>query len=127
MKKMVDVNHTCCHEELIQEHSLLIAKLDEKSKYKEQSIMEIKDELKTMNAKIDAINNNVNKLILNSETQDTEIENRIKNLETKIEVYEKFFQTMKEDQEKRSTRQIAIFAVMVTIIGIIVGAVVKFI
>jgi len=124
---MVDVNHTCCHEELIQEHSLLIAKLDEKSKYKEQSIMEIKDELKTMNAKIDAINNNVNKLILNSETQDTEIENRIKNLETKIEVYEKFFQTMKEDQEKRSTRQIAIFAVMVTIIGIIVGAVVKFI
>lgn len=124
---MVDVNHTCCHEELIQEHSLLIAKLDEKSKYKEQSIMEIKDELKTMNAKIDAINNNVNKLILNSETQDTEIENRIKNLETKIDVYEKFFQTMKEDQEKRSTRQIAIFAVMVTIIGIIVGAVVKFI
>ena len=127
MKKMVDVNHTCCHEELIQEHSLLIAKLDEKSKYKEQSIMEIKDELKTMNAKIDAINNNVNKLILNSETQDTEIENRIKNLETKIEVYEKFFQTLKDDQEKRSTRQIAIFAVMVTIIGIIVGAVVKFI
>lgn len=127
MKKMVDVNHTCCHEELIQEHSLLIAKLDEKSKYKEQSIMEIKDELKTMNAKIDAINSNVNKLILNSETQDTEIENRIKNLETKIEVYEKFFQTMKEDQEKRSTRQIAIFTVMVTIIGIIVGAVVKFI
>lgn len=124
---MVDVNHTCCHEELIQEHSLLIAKLDEKSKYKEQSIMEIKDELKTMNAKIDAINNNVNKLILNSETQDTEIENRIKNLETKIEVYEKFFQTLKDDQEKRSTRQIAIFAVMVTIIGIIVGAVVKFI
>lgn len=127
MKKMVDVKHTCCHEELIQEHSLLIAKLDEKSKYKEQSIMEIKDELKTMNAKIDAINNNVNKLILNSETQDTEIENRIKNLETKIEVYEKFFQTLKDDQEKRSTRQIAIFAVMVTIIGIIVGAVVKFI
>ena len=124
---MVDVNHTCCHEELIQEHSLLIAKLDEKSKYKEQSIMEIKDELKTMNAKIDAINNNVNKLILNSETQDTEIENRIKNLETKIDVYEKFFQTLKDDQEKRSTRQIAIFAVMVTIIGIIVGAVVKFI
>ena len=127
MKKMVDVNHTCCHEELIQEHSLLIAKLDEKSKYKEQSIMEIKDELKTMNAKIDAINSNVNKLILNSETQDTEIENRIKNLETKIEVYEKFFQTLKDDQEKRSTRLIAILAVMVTIIGIIVGAVVKFI
>lgn len=120
-------NHNCLYEQTIQEHSIKIKELDTKAGYKEQAIMELKEELKVMNAKIDAINNNVNKLILNSETQDTEIENRIKNLETKIDVYEKFFNNMKDSQEKRSTRQISIFAVLVTIIGIIVGAVVKFI
>ena len=113
-------SHDCTHEELIQDHSLQLTELNTKAQYKEQAIMELKDELKEMNTKIDAINNNVNKLILNSETNDSQIEKRIETLETKIKVYEEFFKELKEDQDKRTKNLIAIFAVIATVIGIIV-------
>ena len=117
---MEAVKHTCCQEDIIQQHSLQIAKLTEKSKYKEQSIMEIKEQLKEMNAKIDALSANVSKLITKSEKNDTEIENRVKSLEDKIAIYEKFFQSAKEDQDKRTRNLIAIFAVIATVIGIFI-------
>ena len=63
---MTMVEHKCIHDELIRNHDLQIKELSTKSVYKEQSIMEIKDELKDINGKIDAINDNVNKLILQS-------------------------------------------------------------
>ena len=119
--------HECIYEETIQEHGLILAKLTEKSKYKEQSIMEIKDELKIINQKIDSLSGDINKIIQASEKTDSALEKRVSNLETQIDTYKEFFKTMKEDQEKRNTRQIAIFGLMVTAIGIIVGAVIKFI
>lgn len=114
------VKHNCCHEDTIQEHSLKIAKLDEKSKYKEQSIMEIKDQLKEVNNKLDNLSTDVSKLITKSEKNDTEIENRVKSLEDKIAIYEKFFQSAKEDQDKRTRNLIAIFAVIAAVVGILI-------
>ena len=95
--------HKCIHEELLQDHSLKIKELDTKAEYKEQAIMELKEELKLMNAKIDAINENVNKLILNSETQDKDIDKRVDNVETKIALYEQFFRDVKNDKNKRTS------------------------
>lgn len=114
------MTHECIHEELIQDHSLQIKELSTKSEYKEQSIMEIKEQLKEMNVKIDALTENVSKLITKSEKNDTEIENRVKNLEDKISIYEKFFQNIKADQDKRTRNLIAIFAIIATIIGILI-------
>lgn len=113
-------NYECMHEELLQDHSLKIKELSTKSEYKEQSIMELKEELKQINNKIDKLSNNVNKIILNSETHDTEIEKRIGNLETKIAVYEQFFQTVKDDSDKRTRNIIAIAAVIAAVVGIFI-------
>ena len=111
--------HNCLHEELIQDHSLQITKLDEKSKYKEQSIMEIKEDLKEVNKKLD-------KLISKSEKNDSKLEKRVETLETKIQVYEEFFKTIKDDNDKRTKNLIAICAIIATIIGIIISIIIKF-
>ena len=120
-------SYECCHEELLQDHSLKIKELETKSEYKEQSIMEIKDQLREMNTKIDALSANMSKLITKSEKGDTEIENRVKSLEDKINIYEKFFATTKEERDKRIRNIIAISAVIASVVGILVGILIKFI
>ena len=124
---MRDANNNCCHEELLQDHSIKIKELDTRADYKEQAIMELKDELKEMNAKIDSINNNVNKLILNSETSDTQIEKRVETIETRLDLYGKFFHEMKEDTNKRNNMQLTLYALIVAIAGLIANAVFHFI
>ena len=124
---MRDANNNCCHEELIQEHSIKIKELDTRADYKEQAIMELKDELKEMNVKIDSINNNVNKLILNSETSDTQIQKRVETIETRLDLYGKFFHEMKEDTNKRNNMQLTLYALIVAIAGLLANAVFHFI
>lgn len=119
-------NYTCMHEELIQDHSIKIQELDTKAGYKEQAIMELKSELKEMNAKIDAINNNVNKLILNSETNDNEIQNRVDAIETKIELYEKFFNEIKNDEDKRNNMQLTLYGLIVAILALLANTIFHF-
>ncbi|MBR3141129.1 MAG: hypothetical protein IKF11_09760 [Methanobrevibacter sp.] len=119
--------HKCLHEELIQDHSLKIKELDTRADYKEQAIMELKEELKEMNVKIDAINENINKLILNSEAQDINIEKRIETLETKITLYEQFFQDVKDDKNKRDNMQLTLYALIVAVLGLIANTIFNFI
>lgn len=89
--------------------------------------MELKDELKIMNAKIDDINNNVNKLILNSESNDNEITTRIETIETKIKLYEEFFHEVKNDKNKSNNMQIALFALIVSVIALLANTIFHFI
>lgn len=119
--------HECIHEELLQDHSLAIQELTTRSEFKEQSIMELKDELKIMNAKIDDINNNVNKLILNSESNDNEITTRIETIETKIKLYEEFFHEVKNDKNKSNNMQITLFALIVSVIALLANTIFHFI
>ena len=60
------VNHEYFHEELIQDHSLQLTELETKSKYKEQSIMEIKEDLRQVNLKLDKLIKKVKHQIPNS-------------------------------------------------------------
>lgn len=119
--------HECIHEELLHDHSLAIQELTTRSEFKEQSIMELKDELKSMNAKIDDINNNVNKLILNSESNDNEITTRIETIETKIKLYEEFFHEVKNDKNKSNNMQIALYALIVSVIALLANTIFHFI
>lgn len=129
MKKVTQMpaTHKCLHEELIQDHSLKIKELDTRADYKEQAIMELKEELKEMNVKIDAINENINKLILNSEAQDINIEKRIETLETKITLYEQFFRDVKDDKNKRDNMQLTLYALIVAVLGLIANTIFNFI
>ena len=127
MTQVMKMEHKCCHEDLIQEHSLQIQELVTKSQYKEQNIMEIKDELKDLGAKIDDINNNVNKLILNSESNDNEITTRIETIETKIKLYEEFFHEVKNDKNKSNNMQITLFALIVSVIALLANTIFHFV
>ena len=109
----MSANHDCIHEELLQEHNVQLTELQTKSKYKEESIMEIKEDLRQVNLKLDTI-------ISKSEKTDTQLEGRVKNLETKLEVYEKFFNTMKEEADKRTRNLLAVFSVIVAVVAILV-------
>ena len=109
-------DHNCTQEPIIQDHSLHIQELTTRSEFKEQTIMELKSDVKE-------IKDNVNKLISQSETQDLEIEKRLDTLESKVELYEKFFEKLNNDKDKRLTHLIAIGGVIVAIGGIIVGTI----
>lgn len=113
-------NHECLHEELIQDHSLQLTELETKSHYKEQSIMEIKKDLKEVNEKLD-------KLINKSESSDSELRKEVDALKTEFNVYKDIFKTLKDDQDQRTKNLIAICAVIATVTGIIVSFATKFI
>lgn len=113
-------NHECLHEELIQDHSLQLTELETKSHYKEQSIMEIKKDLKEVNEKLD-------KLINKSESSDSELRKEVDALKTEFNVYKDIFKTLKDDQDRRTKNLIAICAVIATVTGIIVSFATKFI
>ena len=113
-------NHECLHEELIQDHSLQLTELETKSHYKEQSIMEIKNDLKEVNEKLD-------KLINKSESSDSELRKEVDALKTEFNVYKDIFKTLKDDQDRRTKNLIAICAVIATVTGIIVSFATKFI
>lgn len=118
--RKMGVNHDCLHEELIQDHSLQLTELETKSRYKEQSIMEIKEDLKEVNNKLDILTADVNKVIRKSESTDSKLEKRVETLETKIGVYETFFKETKEDNDKRTNKIIALAAVIAAVIGILI-------
>ena len=126
-------HNECLHEELIQTHSLDIAKLDEKSKYKEQSIMELKNDIKQVNddikevtEDIKSVSNKLDVIIRKSEKSDSELEKRVEVVENKIELYEKFFKDKKDEDNNRTSHNLATIAIMATVVGIIVGAIIKF-
>lgn len=89
--------------------------------------MELKQELKNINDKIDALSENVNTLVLNSESKDIKIDKRVEKLETKIELYEQFFNELKEDNQKRNNMQLALYALIVSVLALIANTLFHFI
>lgn len=89
--------------------------------------MELKQELKNINDKIDALSENVNTLVLNSESKDIKIDKRVEKLETKIELYEKFFNELKEDNQKRNNMQLTLYALIVSVLALIANTLFHFI
>lgn len=82
--------------------------------------MELKEEIHKLSDKIDGLTTDVNKIIQKSEEKDLKIEKRVDNLETKLDVYEKFFKTIKEDQDKRTRNTLALFSVIAAVIAILI-------
>lgn len=82
--------------------------------------MEIKNDLKEVNDKLD-------KLINKSESSDSELRKEVDALKTEFNVYKDIFKTLKDDQDKRTKNLIAICAVIATVTGIIVSFATKFI
>ena len=74
------------HEELIQDHSLKINELTSRADYKDKRIDELYTKMEKMEEKLDAINENVNTIMMKSVQGDSEIDKRVTSLETTVNV-----------------------------------------
>ena len=122
-------NETCLqHEEQIQELARKTAELEAHASFKEQRIMELIDDNKRIEGKIDNLTDTVNKVMLNSIKDDNSLNQRVLALETKQKTHddllkefeEKQNKQRKEDREKQNLR-IAYLGVGLTILSILLA------
>ena len=95
-------NETCLqHEEQIQELARKTAELEAHANFKEQRIMEIIEDNKRIEGKIDNLTESVNKSILASVQGDSDLTQRVLKLETKSDTQEKLLKDYEEKARKQ--------------------------
>lgn len=95
-------NETCLqHEEQIQELARKTAELEAHASFKEQRIMEIIDDNKRIEGKIDNLTDTVNKVMLNSIKDDNSLNQRVLALETKQKTHDDLLKEFEEKQNKQ--------------------------
>ena len=107
----------CLHEEQIQAQSRKITELETRANYKDKRIDDLYLQMEKMENKLDMLNDNVNKLILQSNQGDTDLELRLKAIETELALQK---QTT-TDNHNRISSLLAIIGVGLTIITILIN------
>ena len=110
-------NYECMHEELLQDHSLKLNELTNRADYKDKRIDDLYSKIEKMEEKIDKMNENINKLILKSNQGDTDLELRLKEIETELAIQK---QTSIDNHNRVSTL-LAVVGVGLTIITILIN------
>ncbi len=105
------------HEELLQDHSLKLNELSNRADYKDKRIDDLYVKIEKMEEKIDKMNENINKLILKSNQGDTDLELRLKAIETELAIQK---QTSIDNHNRVSTL-LAVVGVGLTIITILIN------
>ncbi len=118
---MVDYN--CVREEQIQTHSRKIAELETRADYKDKRIDDLYVKIEKMEDKIDTLNDNVNQLILISNKGDTELELRLKAIETELAIQKE----TSIQNHNRVSQLLAVVGVGLTIITILINVYFKMI
>ena len=113
---MVD-NYICIHEDELLGQSRKIAELETRADYKDKRIDELYSKIEKMEDKIDTLNDNVNQLILLSNKGDTDLELRLKAIETELELQKQ----TSIDNHNRVSQLLAIVGVGLTIITILIN------
>ena len=119
---MVD-NYTCIHEDELLGQSRKIAELETRADYKDKRIDELYSKIEKMENKIDTLNDNVNQLILLSNKGDTDLELRLKAIETELELQKQ----VATENHNRVSQLLAIVGVGLTIITILINVYFKMI
>ena len=116
---MAAANTTPCseHEEQIQTNKRQIAEVKTELKFKEQRIDDLYLKMEKLEAKIDLMNENINQLILQSNKDDTQLELRLKAIETELAVQKQ----VTADNHNRVSSLLAIVGVGLTIITILIN------
>ena len=117
------VDYTCIHEDQIQSQSRKIAELETRADYKDKRIDDLYVKIEKMENKIDTLNDNVNQLILLSNKGDTDLELRLKAIETELELQKQ----TSIDNHNRVSQLLAIVGVGLTIITILINVYFKMI
>ena len=111
--KMV-VEYDCIHEDLIQTQSRDIERLKTRQELKEKRIDDLYEKMEKMEEKIDKMNDNINELILKSTQGDTNLELRLKTIETELHLMKEQQEKDREESQKRLTNYIAIMGLLLT-------------
>jgi len=108
------IQYDCIHESLIQSHSTDIESLKTRADYKDKRLDDLDLKIEKMNEKLDKMNDNINKLILTSTQGDTNLELRLKTIETELHLMKKQQEKDREESQKRLTNYIAIMGLLLT-------------
>lgn len=106
------VEYDCIHEEQIQSQSRKIERLEARADFKEQRIDELNNKMDKLNDKFDEVIKGFNDLKMESKTDDTQLELRLKAIETELDLQK---QTTKDNYLKLS----AIIAIITVIFVIL--------
>lgn len=107
----------CIYEEQIQGQSRKITELETRANYKDKRIDELYLKIEKMENKLDMLNDNVNKLILQSNQGDTDLELRLKAIETELTMQKQ----VSIDNHNRVSQLLAVVGVGLTIITIMIN------
>ncbi len=113
----VSVEYDCVHEELLQSQTRDLERLKTRADYKDKRIDELYVKMEKMEEKLDTMNENINKLIVKSNKGDTDLELRLKAIETELTLQK---QTNIENHNRVSSL-LAVVGVGLTIITILIN------
>ena len=116
---VIRMSETPCneHESQIQENTREIAELQTEVRFKEKRIDDLYQKIDKMEDKLDELNKNVNKLVQNSIKGDTDLELRLKAIETELAVQKEITQ----QNHNRVSVLLAFVGVGLTIITILIN------
>lgn len=117
MITMPSPEYTCIHEEQIQGQSRKIAELETRADFKDKRIDELYVKMDKMEDKLDRLNENVNTLLLQSKQGDTDLELRLKAIETELALQKQ----TNIDNHNRISSLLALVGVGLTIITILIN------
>ena len=111
------IEYDCIHEDLLQSQTKDLERLKTRADYKDKRIDELYLKMEKMEEKIDKMNENIQKLIVKSNKGDTDLELRLKAIETELAIQKQ----TSTDNHNRITTIVALVGVGLTIITILIN------
>ena len=111
------IEYDCIHEDLIQGQARDLERLKTRADYKDKRIDELYVKIEKMEEKIDKMNENIQQLILKSNQGDTDLELRLKAIETELALQKQ----TSIDNHNRVSSLLAVVGVGLTIITILIN------
>ena len=111
------IEYDCIHEALLQSQTKDLERLKTRADYKDKRIDELYLKMEKMEEKIDKMNENIQKLILKSNQGDTDLELRLKAIETELQIQKQ----TQLDNHNRVSSLLAVVGVGLTIITILIN------
>ena len=111
------IEYDCIHEDLLQSQTKDLERLKTRADYKDKRIDELYIKMEKMEEKIDKMNENIQKLIVKSNKGDTDLELRLKAIETELALQKQ----TSTDNHNRITTIVALVGVGLTIITILIN------
>ena len=108
---------TCLHEDQIQHHSRKIERLEARADFKEQRIDDLSRNQELMNQKLDEILKIINEDKIESNKQDTELELRLKTIESNYHLLKQKMELQEKNSKDMQSKYLALLATVTAIFG----------